>query len=63
MKCFPTRFSAPPQVEGFVANPMFDPTAMQRTSKAAAALCKWVKAMDAYQKGQQVRPQGQTEML
>ncbi|EFJ51362.1 dynein heavy chain [Volvox carteri f. nagariensis] len=42
------------QVEGFVGNSMFDPVVMQRTSQAAATICKWVKAMDAFQKGRKL---------
>ena len=36
-------------------NPIFNPTTMVRTSVAASTICKWVKAMDAYQKGRKVR--------
>lgn len=42
------------KVEVFVADPMFDPVAMLRVSQAAATICKWVKAMDAFQKGRKV---------
>ncbi len=42
------------KVEVFVADPMFDPVAMLRVSQAAATICKWVKAMDSFQKGRKV---------
>ncbi len=45
------------RVATFVADPRFDPVAMQRVSLAAAALCKWVKAMDMFQKGRKVSTQ------
>lgn len=42
------------QVALFVADADFDPKLVKRSSKSAAALCRWVRAMDLYHKAKQV---------
>jgi hypothetical protein len=43
-----------PQVAQFVHDPQFDPTIVARSSISAAALAKWVIAMDDYQRVKKV---------
>lgn len=42
------------QIASFVAHRSFDPEVVTRTSQSAAALCRWVCAMDLYQKAKKM---------
>lgn len=42
------------QVSLFVNHEAFHPEVVKRQSQAAAALCRWVRAMDLYHKAKQV---------
>ena len=38
----------------FVSHPSFDPAVVKKSSLSAAALCRWVRAMDMYQRAKKL---------
>ena len=37
-----------------MSHPSFDPSVVKKSSQSAAALCRWVRAMDMYQRAKKV---------
>ena len=38
------------QIQPYIVNALFDPAVVKKASKAAFGLCKWIRAMESYDK-------------